>query len=114
MMKGSHYRAAQSYVIFSPSLKLQRRFLAGSCQRSAQVHACVLPNAPSKKKPSQLRCRKSRILRPAGPKRTGGEDASQIFHMVGHRIEAAKGLAPHARFGGLLFARDLSMSAKAA
>ena len=38
---------------------------------------------------------------------TGGEDASQFFHMAGHRIEAAKGLAPHARFGGLLFAWNL-------
>ena len=33
---------------------------------------------------------------------------SQIFHTNGHRMEAAKGLAPHARFGGLLFACDLS------
>ena len=36
--------------------------------------------------------------------------ASQFFHIAGHRIEAAKGLAPHARFGGLLFARDLPPS----
>ncbi|WP_307988147.1 hypothetical protein, partial [uncultured Pseudomonas sp.] len=41
------------------------------------------------------------------PKDREHAGASQFFHIAGHRIEAAKGLAPHARFGGLLFARDL-------
>ena len=43
-------------------------------------------------------------VQPKGRKECG---ASQFFHMDGHRIGAAKGLAPHARFGGLLFACDL-------
>ena len=39
----------------------------------------------------------------------GGKEElnSHFFHTHSHRMKTAKGLAPHARFGGLLFACDL-------
>jgi hypothetical protein len=36
-----------------------------------------------------------------------GEFSSRFFHKHFYRMKAAKGLAPHARFGGLLYACDL-------
>ena len=53
-------------------------------------------------------CRNCPIVPSMRPKEAQQGQASQIFHIEGHRIEAAKGLAPHARFGGLLFACNLA------
>ena len=96
-------------VIFGLSLKHRPCALAESLQTSRPLRALVLLHNPAHILIS-TQCRVGKVVfcNPRGRKGRMEQDASQFFHMVGHRIEAAKGLAPHARFGGLLFARNLS------
>ena len=99
----------KSSVIFGLSLKHRPCALAESLQTSRPLRALVLLHNPAHILIS-TQCRVGKVVfcNPRGRKGRMEQDASQFFHMVGHRIEAAKGLAPHARFGGLLFARNLS------